>query len=197
MIFTKDQDATLMRMKKENPACQWNDVAAATGKPAWALKARFKELKNDGGGGDKGGEQGQGKDGDGKNKANTGKKQQGKEDGAKAEKQKDDGGKGNDQGQKGEGGKGNQQGQKGDGGKGKEGREGPGRKYSYEEWIVIAKDDRFTFTDLKKLGEVVASVKDKGQDEWLKVSSRFYDLTGRRVEAEDLKEKCARLERGK
>lgn len=197
LIFTSEQDAALLKMKEENKS--WKDISTELNKPVWALKQRFKELKKDDGDGDgekkeggkdnskedgeknskKGegkeagasGKDKEGKDENGKNKANTGKKQ-------------DKGGTGRGEG-KAEGNKADKDG---------ENARGSGVadvKSSLAKWVVLGKDKRFTLADLEKLGDIATAER---TEDWLKVSSRFYDITGRRVDAEDLKDKCEKLE---
>lgn len=59
-------------------------------------------------------------------------------------------------------------------------------RFTRDEWVTLQEDELFSFGELQLLSELVAQY-DAGR--WGMVASRFFDKTGRRVHAEDVREK--------
>lgn len=162
--FTEEQDAQLIKMKQENKS--WKEIAAEMGKPQWLLKQRFKEIKPKD---EKGGQ----KEEKSKGKDKAVEKQASIHDGKhiahhseKTKVKKAD----NKEASKAQ-----------DIHKGK-----TKAKYTRSEWMTLTEDDSFTYKDLETLAGIVSQDND---EKWDRISSRFFDYTGRRVHPEDIKRK--------
>lgn len=182
--FTAEEDEKLKTMKGEGNS--WKEIAGEMGRAVHLLKNRWKEIGNQGGGNEQG------------------KKESGGEKGGK-------------QGQKG----GDNNKQQGGGGKNKNKNDGKDKKddknanqkdsktnaapkstvkadannnddtlFTMDQWLTVQEDDLFSFGELKCLGELI--VKDSRQN-YQRVAARFFDLTGRRVHPDDVRDKFESL----
>lgn len=59
-------------------------------------------------------------------------------------------------------------------------------KFTMNEWMTLQEDSLFSFGELQLLSELI--MRDQNQT-WMRISSAFYDKTGRRVHPEDIREK--------
>lgn len=59
-------------------------------------------------------------------------------------------------------------------------------RFTMNEWLQLQEDDMFSFGELQALSDLI--MKDQSQT-WLRVAAAFFDLTGRRVHPEDIREK--------
>ena len=184
--FTAGQDAKLREMKAEGKT--WKDIHAEIPEHGLsALKARFKDINKDGN--DNAGAEakkleGTKKDGGGK-KGDNEKKADG--DGGKGEEKKDE----NKKGENKQGG-----GKKGSGEKEEPSKAGSkgSAKFGMKDMITLQEDDMFNFEELRILAGMV--VNDES-NRWLRIASRFFDKTGRRVSADDIREKFEEMVRMK
>lgn len=183
--FTAEEDEKLKTMKGEGKS--WKEIAGEMGRAQHLLKNRWKEIGGNQGGGN----------------------EQGKKEGG--------GEKGGKQGQKG----GDNNKQQGGGGKNKNKNDGKDKKddknanqkdsktnaapkstvkadannnddtlFTMDQWLTVQEDDLFSFGELKCLGELIA--KDSRQN-YQRVAARFFDLTGRRVHPDDVRDKFESL----
>lgn len=63
-------------------------------------------------------------------------------------------------------------------------------RFTMNEWITLQEDDMFSFGELQCLSELIA--KDNRQS-WLRVAGAFFDLTGRRVHPDDIRDKFQQM----
>lgn len=138
----------------------WKDIAAETGKPQWALKQRFKELNAAGN-----------KGGDGKAAAKEDKDKQNndKEKGKGKQPAKTTKINGNGAGNS-----------NGNGGGAEETR------FTMAEWRTLQEDDTFSFDELQLVAEIL---QDDGAQRWRRIAAKFYNVTGRRIAADDFRDK--------
>jgi hypothetical protein len=54
------------------------------------------------------------------------------------------------------------------------------------DWLTLQEDDIFSFGELQCLSELIAKDLNQG---WQRVAAKFFDLTGRRVHPDDVREK--------
>ncbi|KAK5108604.1 hypothetical protein LTR62_008180 [Meristemomyces frigidus] len=59
-------------------------------------------------------------------------------------------------------------------------------RFTMNEWLTLQEDSLFSFGELQCLSEII--MKDQKQT-WLRIAARFFDLTGRRVHPNDIREK--------
>ncbi|KAK3672503.1 hypothetical protein LTR78_007553 [Recurvomyces mirabilis] len=59
-------------------------------------------------------------------------------------------------------------------------------RFTMGEWLTLQEDDLFSFGELQCLSEII--MKDQKQT-WVRIAAKFYDLTGRRVHPDDIREK--------
>lgn len=59
-------------------------------------------------------------------------------------------------------------------------------RFTMDEWLHLQEDDMFSFGELQALSDLI--MKDQSQT-WLRVAAAFFDLTGRRIHPEDIREK--------
>lgn len=64
--------------------------------------------------------------------------------------------------------------------------EGDEAKFGIDEWMELTEDDIFSFYDLKILRDLVAQ---DAEWMWLRIASRFFDETGKRVDGSEIKKK--------
>jgi hypothetical protein len=213
VAWTAEQDKTLKTMKEDGKT--WVQIATETGKAKHECQARWKEIrpaegeaqgkkddggkKESGGGGGNGGQQGQqNKGGDGQGQGKKGKK-----------------GKGGDNHQNNHQ---NQNNNQHDNHKKKEKKENKNHnnqqnnkpasvkpskpasappahptantnneaRFTMTDWLTLQEDDIFSFGELQCLSELIAKDMNQG---WQRVAAKFYDLTGRRVHPDDVREK--------
>jgi hypothetical protein len=192
VAWTDEQDKTLKTMKENGKT--WVQIATETGKAKHECQARWKEIrpadgeaqgKKDDGGGGNGGQQGkQDKGGDG----------QGQGHGKKGKK-----GKGGDNNQNNNQHHNNQQHNKAT----KPASAKPSKpasappappaantnneaRFTMNDWLTLQEDDIFSFGELQCLSELIAKDMNQG---WQRVAAKFFDLTGRRVHPDDVREK--------
>jgi hypothetical protein len=58
------------------------------------------------------------------------------------------------------------------------------------DWLTLQEDDMFSFGELQCLSELIG--KDLGQS-WQRVAAKFFDLTGRRIHPDDVRDKFERM----
>ncbi|KAI9713886.1 MAG: hypothetical protein M1820_000616 [Bogoriella megaspora] len=205
--WTAEEDAKLLELKTASKST-WAQIANELGKPAWEVKKRFKEINKPAEPKDAGADQGGPNAGEDKKDGDDAKK-----DNNKTKKGNQGGGAGDKDGQTHTGGKknkgkgknkGDQQankdskpGQEGDGGKAKskslsKGKEkvqkadGGDPAFTLTQYTSMHGDEMFSYEELAMLGKLVA--RDESRD-WLRIASRFYDKTGRRVHSDDVRER--------
>jgi hypothetical protein len=62
------------------------------------------------------------------------------------------------------------------------------------EWQSIQKDPNFSFDELRCLSGIIAKVdKEYGYRSWTRIADKFFDVTGRRVHADDIRDMFGRL----
>lgn len=176
--FTAEQDAKLLEMKAQNKS--WKDIETELGKPKHVLQKRFKETKPASEDAAKKAEEGKKKAEENKKRAEEGKDEaaaakkgkEGKEKAKKKEEEEEEKKKKKKEG----------------GGDGKEEQEG--RKFTLEEWATLTEDDVFTYEDLKALADIFSLDEEQ---RWIRVASKFYGLTGRRMDPGDIKDKFEKV----
>lgn len=62
----------------------------------------------------------------------------------------------------------------------------PDARFTMSEWLTLQEDELFSFSELQCLSEII--MRDQKQS-WLRIASGFFDLTGRKVHPEDVREK--------
>jgi hypothetical protein len=63
-------------------------------------------------------------------------------------------------------------------------------RFTMTDWLTLQEDDMFSFGELQCLSELIA--KDLGQS-WQRVAAKFFDLTGRRIHPDDVRDKFERM----
>lgn len=188
--WTTEEDEKLKAMKAEGKT--WNEISAEIGRPKGHCTSRWKEIGRTAGGND-----------NQKNKQNEDGGQKGKAGGAGEQKQNQNQNAGNNnqgEGKKGKENKGgnennpkdqNQQPKNAESKKTKPASNQGGKAPSetlltMHDWQTLQEDDLFSFGELQCLSELIA--KDSEQS-WERIAARFFDLTGRRVHWEDVRDK--------
>ena len=59
-------------------------------------------------------------------------------------------------------------------------------RFTMNDWLTLQEDDIFSFGELQCLSELIAKDMNQG---WQRVAAKFFDLTGRRVHPDDVREK--------
>lgn len=59
-------------------------------------------------------------------------------------------------------------------------------RFTMNDWLTLQEDDLFSFGELQCLSELIAKDLNQG---WQRVAAKFFDLTGRRVHPDDVREK--------
>lgn len=59
-------------------------------------------------------------------------------------------------------------------------------RFTMNDWLTLQEDDVFSFGELQCLSELIAKDMNQG---WQRVAAKFFDLTGRRVHPDDVREK--------
>lgn len=184
--FTAEEDEKLRTMKGEGKS--WKEIAGEMGRAVHLLRNRWKEIGgNQGGGneqskkeggGEKGGKEGQ-KGGDNNNKEQGGGKNKNKNEGKDKNADKKDSKTKQD----------NNAAPKSNG-KADANNTNDDTLFTMDQWLTVQEDDLFSFGELKCLGELIA--KDSRQN-YQRVAARFFDLTGRRVHPDDVRDKFESL----
>jgi hypothetical protein len=211
--WTEEQDKTIIAMKAENKT--WAMIGQAVGGRSKAeVSARFKEInpnkgnnddaakKDDGGGGGNQGEkpkenkggneqansQGQGKKNKGNNQNNNQKgNNQNNNQQKNANKQNNNNNKKDD--------KNKNQNANQNKPTSKPASKQPSNskptnngeaRFTMNDWLTLQEDDIFSFGELQCLSELIAKDLNQG---WQRVAAKFFDLTGRRVHPDDVREK--------
>ena len=198
--WTEEQDKKLIEMKKDSKNSNAMIGQEVGGRAKWEVAARWKVINpnkgqtedagkkgNGGGGGDKGGDnQGQGKGGKkskggGNNNNNqNNNNQQKKNDKQQTNNKKDDKNNNQTSNQK----KSNDKpATKQSSNKGNATNEA---RFTMNDWLTLQEDDIFSFGELQCLSELIAKDMNQG---WQRVAAKFFDLTGRRVHPDDVREK--------
>lgn len=207
--WTEAQDKTIITMKGENRI--WVDIAKEVGRPRHEVQARWKEIKpaednnentgkkdNGGGGGGKGQEnkggnnnnQGQGKKNKGNNQnnnnnnnnqqKNANKQNNKNQNNQQNNNKKDDKNKNQNTNQ-------NKSASKP---ASKQTNSKPSNngeaRFTMNDWLTLQEDDIFSFGELQCLSELIAKDMNQG---WQRVAAKFFDLTGRHVHPDDVREK--------
>jgi hypothetical protein len=207
VAWTAEQDKTLKTMKEDGKT--WVQIATETGKAKHECQARWKEIrpaegetqgnkddggkKENGGGGNGGQQEKQNKGGDGQGQGKKGKKGKGgdnhhhnhhnnQHNNNKQEEKKDNKNHQN-----------NQQNIKPASVKPSKPASAPPAantnnevRFTMTDWLTLQEDDIFSFGELQCLSELIAKDMNQG---WQRVAAKFYDLTGRRVHPDDVREK--------
>jgi hypothetical protein len=63
-------------------------------------------------------------------------------------------------------------------------------RFTMTDWLTLQEDDMFSFGELQCLSELIG--KDLGQS-WQRVAAKFFDLTGRRIHPDDVRDKFERM----
>lgn len=197
------EQGNMLKAMKENGKT-WNQIAQELGRAKHQVQARWKEInpaaqgknenaeKKDNGGGGGGGNQNQ----QGEN--NEGGKGQGKK-GKKGKQERQGGNKQNNNQNnnqqanenKGEDQKGGSQHKRDDKPAAKQSNNQPANtnheaRFTMNDWLTLQEDDIFSFGELHCLSELIAKDLNQG---WQRVAAKFFDLTGRRVHPDDVREK--------
>lgn len=202
--WTAEQDTLLKALKENNKT--WAQIAQEMGRAKHQLQARWKEIKpadgdgqgkkEDSGkkdkGGGNGGQQGnEHKGGDGQGQGKQGKKNKG---GGNNQNNNQNNGQKYNNNQK-EGNKQNgQQNKKKDEKPAAQQNNQPAAnantsneaRFTMNDWLTLQEDDIFSFGELQCLSELIAKDMNQG---WQRVAAKFFDLTGRRVHPDDVREK--------
>ena len=192
--LTPEEDEKLKELKAKTPIVPWKDIAAEMGKPQNVLREHWKVINPDKAGGDGGDKNGEGGgDGKKKNGGNGGEK---KEDAKPADEKKDEEPKKLTKAQKRaakqEGNTKQQEAAKAEEKTASKpasksgSKTGSEARFTMNEWVTLQEDDLFSFGELQLLSELIAQY-DTGR--WQMVASRFFDKTGRRVHADDVRDK--------
>jgi hypothetical protein len=221
VAFTPEEDEKLRALKAENTP--WRVIAEEMGRAQHLLKARFKEINitagNDQGKKDangKGGEGGKGQnDKEKQNGGNGGQGKQGKKGkkgGDNQQNQQNNNQKKNDNHNKNSNETSNQDKKeaekkpesKKEEEKPKSSSNKPTSKptsttpnltanetrFTMTDWLTLQEDDMFSFDELQCLSELIG--KDLSQS-WQRVAAKFFDLTGRRIHPDDVRDKFERM----
>jgi len=204
--WTEEQDKTLIEMKKDTKNSNAMIGQEVGGRTKQEVAARWKVINpnkgenqdagkkdNGGGGGDKGGNnQGQGKGGkknkgggnnqnnnqnnnnnnNNNNNQNDNKQNNNKEDGKNSNKQNNNQKKSNDKPTAKQ--------------PSNNGTTTNEARFTMNDWLTLQEDDIFSFGELQCLSELIAKDMNQG---WQRVAAKFFDLTGRRVHPDDVREK--------
>ena len=192
--WTAAQDKTIIAMKGESKT--WAQIGLEVGRTKHEVSARWKVINphkgqnqdagkkdNGGGGGDKGQQnkggnnQGQGKKGK-KNKG--GGNNQNNNQNNNNNNKKDDKNKNQNGNQKNSSDKPAAKQRSNNGNTTNEAR------FTMNDWLTLQEDDIFSFGELQCLSELIAKDLNQG---WQRVAAKFFDLTGRRVHPDDVREK--------
>ena len=209
-VWTPEEDEKLKAMKAENKS--WKIISGEMGRAQHVLKTRFKEI---GGAAenDQGKKEANGKGGEGQNDK---EKQQGGKQGKKNKKSGDN----NQQNDKQKKDTKKPTNEKPNGSKKEDSTKKPHSKkeetprtstnktssktshsnrndnsnketrFTISDWLTLQEDDMFSFGELQCLSELIG--KDLGQS-WQRVVAKFFDLTGRRIHPDDVREKFERM----
>nr|OQO21996.1 hypothetical protein B0A51_12348 [Rachicladosporium sp. CCFEE 5018] len=176
--WTADEDAKIKAMKVEGKT--WNEIATELNRAKGQVSARFREINTEEGAGNT---NGQAKDKAQKN-GNDVNKQSGDQNDANAS-NKGGGKKGkkdkaaNDNATKQDMKPNNQKSQPSK-------MAAEDARFTMADWQTLQEDDLFSFGELQCLSEIIA--KDPEMS-WPRIAARFFDITGRRVHADDVREK--------
>lgn len=189
--WTPEEDAKLKALKGEGKT--WRQIGEEMGRGKAALQVRWKEI---GGAGGNAGGNDQGKKNDGA--AKSGSEQGKKDEAAKGGEGKKQEGKQEVEGKQG---KKNKVGKGGGDNQGVEEKKEQSvakneslkaadahqeTRFTMGDWLVLQEDDLFSFGELQCLSELIA--KDCDQS-WQRISANFFNLTGRRIHPNDVREK--------
>ncbi|GAB7325552.1 hypothetical protein MBLNU13_g09553t1 [Cladosporium sp. NU13] len=205
--WTEEQDKTIIAMKGDNKT--WAQIGLEVGRAKREVSARWKLINpnkgqdadagkkdNGGGGSDKGQQnkggnnQGQGKGGK-RNKGgannqnnnqnnNNNNQQKKKNENKQNNNKKDDKNKDQNNNQKSYS---NKPAAKQPSNTGNTTNE---PRFTMNDWLTLQEDDIFSFGELQCLSELIAKDMNQG---WQRVAAKFFDLTGRRVHPDDVREK--------
>ena len=207
--WTEAQDKTLIEMKKDSKNSNAM-IGLEVGRAGHEVQARWRVInpnkgqnenagkKDNGGGGGNQGEQTEEKNEGGNEQANSqgqGKKNKGgnnqnhNQQNKQNNKQNNNQQKNNDNNNK----QNNKQNNKNDNNQNKS-NDKPAAKqstadearFTMNDWLTLQEDDLFSFGELQCLSELIAKDLNQG---WQRVAAKFFDLTGRRVHPDDVREK--------
>jgi hypothetical protein len=205
VAWSAEQDKTLKTMKEDGKT--WVQIATETGKAKHECQARWKEIRPADG-------EAQGKQDDGGNKDNGGggnggqqgeQNKGGEEQGQGKKNKKGKGGENHQNQNNNQQHKNNKKGEKKDNKNysnqqnhkpTKTASAPPNNpppantkneaRFTMTDWLTLQEDDIFSFGELQCLSELIAKDMNQG---WQRVAAKFYDLTGRRVHPDDVREK--------
>nr|WCL15699.1 MYB transcription factor 20 [Cladosporium cladosporioides] len=203
--WTEEQDKTLIEMKKDTKNSNAMIGQEVGGRTKQEVAARWKVINpnkgenqdagkkdNGGGGGDKGGNnQGQGKGGK-KNKGGGNNQNNNQNNNNNNQQKKNDNNKQNNNNKKDDKNKNqnNHQNKSSDKPATKQpsnnGNAKNEARFTMNDWLTLQEDDIFSFGELQCLSELIARDMNQG---WQRVAAKFFDLTGRRVHPDDVREK--------
>jgi hypothetical protein len=196
--LTEEQDQILLQMKAEGKT--WAEINVVIGRSKNTLQARFKQLKAEGKEitpGDNGAQEQKGEDGKkgGGKGGKKGEKGGGKEDKG-GDKNENDQAEGGDRAENKNKKKENKKQDKAEKGekppseKKSSSKSGSEVRFTKGEWMTVTEDDMFSFGELQLLSELL--MQDEGQ-RWLRIASRFADMTGRKVNPYDIQAKFSEM----
>ena len=199
--WTEEQDKKLIEMKKDSKNTNAMIGQEVGGRTKQEVAARWKVINpnkgqnqdagkkdNSGGGGDKGGNnQGQGKGGK-KNKGGGNNQNNNHNNNNNQQKKNDNNNKKDDK--KKNQNQTNTQKKSNDKPTAKQSSNNSNAtneaRFTMNDWLTLQEDDVFSFGELQCLSELIAKDMNQG---WQRVAAKFFDLTGRRVHPDDVREK--------
>ncbi|OQO12251.1 hypothetical protein B0A48_02892 [Cryoendolithus antarcticus] len=176
--WTADEDAKIKAMKAEGKT--WKEIATELNRAKGQVSARFREINTEEGAGNT---NGQAKDNAQKN-GNDANKQSGD--------QNNDNAANKGGGKKGKKDKSANDNNAKQDKKQNDKKSQPSKlaaedaRFTMADWQTLQEDDLFSFGELQCLSEIIA--KDPEMS-WPRIAARFFDITGRRVHADDVREK--------
>ena len=193
--WTEAQDKTITEMKTAGRT--WADIGKEVGRAKHEVSARWKEInpdkgknedagKKDNGGGGKQGEQvkgNKGNNGQGQGKRNKGGGSNNQNNNQNNNNQKKKNDNNNKQNNNKKEDKSKNQNDKPASNNGNTTNEA---RFTMNDWLTLQEDDVFSFGELQCLSELIAKDLNQG---WQRVAAKFFDLTGRRVHPDDVREK--------
>jgi hypothetical protein len=205
--WTEEQDKTIIAMKAEGKT--WAQIGQEVGGRTKAeVSARFKEInpdngktedagkkENGGGGGGGGGGRGQENKGGNNNNQGQGKKNKGNNQNSNQnnnnQQNKQSNNNKNQNNQQNKNKKDDKNKNQNANSNQKKSTSKPANttneaRFTMSDWLTLQEDDIFSFGELQCLSELIAKDMNQG---WQRVAAKFFDLTGRRVHPDDVREK--------
>lgn len=180
--FFAEEDEKLKALKGENTP--WKQIAEEMQRAQHVLKNRWKEIGKQGGN-----NQGKKEDGGKKGNNNGNNKQQGGGKGQQDNNQNQNmGGKRDKNNDNKNANQNNKQEKKAASKVGDKTQDTSNNdtRFTMADWLTVQEDDMFSFGELRCLGALIAT---DPQMQWRRVAAKFFDLTGRRVHPDDVRDK--------